>query len=234
MKKFIVIVSLFFSIMGSTVSYADEWKQDSTGWQYVHNDGTVVKDDWFKDPGTGEHYHFDANGYMQVGIVNVEGKDHYFNETGVLQRNTLIPDGRIADCNGEIINDVNDGVTFLLAWLTDVKVGNSKIVTVSIKNICNKPIIIKNLCNIVTNDKVTALYLYNPDESSFYDERTINPNETVNLSFIDRNVSEFYTDESSFIVLTTKIDNLLHLCYSDEHSAVVHESQEELNVIISQ
>jgi len=193
MKKFIAILSLVFSILGSIVSYADEWKQDSTGWQYVHNDGTVVKDSWFKDPDTGERYHFDSNGYMQLGIVNVEGIEYYFNEKGALLRNTLIPDGRIADCNGEIVNDVNDGVTFLLAWLPDVKVGNSKIITVSIKNICNKPIIIENECKIVTNEKVTTLYLYNPDTHGFYDERAINPNETVNMSFIDHNIPGLIT-----------------------------------------
>ena len=161
MKKFIVMVCLVFSVLGSIVSYADEWKQDSTGWQYVYNDGTVLRDNWFTDPETGEIYHFDSNGYMQTGIVNVEGKDRYFNDSGVLLVNGLIPDGRMADRNGEIINDVNDGVTFLVAWLPDMKVGNSKVVSVGIKNISNKPVTVKNNCNIKTNDKTTTLSLYN-------------------------------------------------------------------------
>jgi hypothetical protein len=53
MKKLIVLVSLVFSIFGSIVSYADEWKQDSAGWQYVLNDGSSLKYKWFKEPGTG-------------------------------------------------------------------------------------------------------------------------------------------------------------------------------------
>ncbi len=51
-EKFIVMVSLVFSVLGSIVSYADEWKQDSNGWQYVYNDGTVLRDNWFEDPET--------------------------------------------------------------------------------------------------------------------------------------------------------------------------------------
>ncbi len=230
MKKFIVMMSLVFSVLSSIVSYADEWKQDSTGWQYVYNDGTVLKDNWFTDPETGEHYHFDSNGYMQTGIVNIEGKDRYFNDSGVLLVNGLIPDGRMADRNGEIINDVNDGVTFLVVWLSDVKVGNSKVISVGIKNISNKPVTVKNKCNITTNDKTTTLSLYNPDTHSFYNERTVNSNETVNMSFINPNLSEFYTDESSIIVFPVQIDGKELLCYVNEHVAVImHKSQEELN-----
>ncbi|MDF2889469.1 MAG: putative cell wall binding repeat [Lacrimispora sp.] len=230
MKKFIVMVSLVFSVLGSIVSYADEWKQDATGWQYVYNDGTILKDNWFTDPESGEEYHFDSNGYMQTGIVNINGKDHYFNDTGVLLVNGLIPDGRMADRNGEIINDVNDGVTFLVVWLPDVKVGNSKVVAVGIKNISNKPVTVKNKCDVTTNEKTTTLSLYNPDTHSFYDERTINPNETVNMSFINPNLSEFYMEESSSIMFPVQIDGKLILCYVNEHTAaIMHKSQEELN-----
>jgi len=230
MKKFIVMVSLVFSVLGSIVSYADEWKQDSNGWQYVYNDGTVLRDNWFNDPETGEIYHFDSNGYMQTGIVNIEGKDRYFNDSGVLLVNGLIPDGRMADRNGEIINDVNDGVTFLVVWLSDTKVGNSKVISVGIKNISNKPVTVKNKCDITTNDKTTTLSLYNSDTHSFYNERTVNANETVNMSFINPNLSEFYTDESSMIVFPVQIDGKELLCYVNEHVAVImHKSQEELN-----
>ena len=230
MKKFIVMVSLVFSVLGSIVSYADEWKQDSNGWQYVYNDGTVLRDNWFEDPETGVIYHFDSNGYMQTGIVNIEGKDHYFKDTGALLVNGLIPDGRMADRNGEIINDVNDGVTFLVAWLPDVKVGNSKIVSVGIKNISNKPVTVNNRCYITTNEKTTMLSLYNPDINSFYDERTINSNEMVNMSFVDPNFNEFYTDESSKIMFPTQTDGKQILCYVSEHVAVImHKSQDELN-----
>lgn len=75
----------------SNVSYANEWKQDSTGWQYVRNDGTVVRDGWINTPESGEYYYFDSNGYMQTGIVNMEGKEYYFNDAGVIQTSVLIP-----------------------------------------------------------------------------------------------------------------------------------------------
>lgn len=230
MKKFIVMVSLLFSVLGSIVSYADEWKQDSNGWQYVYSDGTVLRDNWYNDPETGKNYHFDSNGYMQTGIVNIEGKDRYFKDSGELLVNGLIPDGRMADRNGEIFSDVNDGVTFMVAWLPDVKVGNSKIVSVGIKNIGNKSVTVKNRCDITTNEKTTMLSLYNPDTHGFYDERTINPNETVNMSFINPNLNEFYTDESSEIMFPVQIDGIQLFCYVNEHvSVIMHKSQEELN-----
>ena len=89
MKKFIVILSLVFSILGSIVSLADEWRQDSNGWQYVYSDGTFAKNSWLNVSGSGKRYHFDKNGYMQSGVVNVDGKEYYFNDAGELQSNRL-------------------------------------------------------------------------------------------------------------------------------------------------
>ena len=43
---------------------------------------------------------------LQLGIVNMDGKEYYFNDAGVLQTNVLIPDGRMSDRNREIIDDV--------------------------------------------------------------------------------------------------------------------------------
>lgn len=232
MKKLIVLVSLVFSIFGSIVSYADEWKQDSTGWQYVLNDGSSLKDRWFEDPGTSQNYHFDSNGYMQSGVVTVEGKEYYFNESGMLQTSVVIPDGRMSSSTGEIFKDVNDGVTFLITWATDVKVGNGKAVLIAIKNICDKPITIKSNLKIVRNEKMKDLYLFNPDSHSFYEERTINPNEAVGMNFVAPNISEFYTDETSFIVIPVVIGNKEYSCYVYTRTKItLHESTERLNEI---
>ncbi len=232
MKKLIVLVSLVFSIFGSIVSYADEWKQDSTGWQYVLNDGSSLRDKWFREPGTDQFYHFDSNGYMQTGIVTVDGKEYYFNELGVLQTSTVIPDGRMTASRGEIFSDVNDGVTFLITWATDVKVGNSKTVKIAIKNICDKPITIKSNLKIVRNEKMKDLYLFDPNSFSFYEEKTINPNEAVGMNFVAPNISEFYTDETSFIVIPVVIGNKEYSCYVYTRTKITfHESAERMNEI---
>lgn len=232
MKKIIVLISLVFSILGSIVSYADEWKQDSTGWQYVLNDGSSLRDRWFEEPGTDQFYHFDSNGYMQSGIVTVAGKEYYFNESGVLQTSTVIPDGRMSSSTGEIFNDVNDGVTFLLTWVTNVKVGNNITVSIGIKNICDKPITIKSNLKIYRNEKAKDLYLFNPDSYSFCEERTINPNETVGMNFIDQNMSEFYADEKSSIIIPVVIGNKEYSCYAKTRTkTTIHASAERLNEI---
>jgi hypothetical protein len=229
MKKLIVLVSLVFSIFGSIVSFADEWKQDSTGWKYVYNDGTFVKEKWFNNPGTDEYYHFDSNGYMQSGVVNLDGVEYYFNDSGVLQRNIILSDGRRTDDYGVMFSDVNDGITIQQVWLTNVKVGNSIGVTVGIKNICDKPITFKKYCNIIRDGNVTPLYLYDKDTKSFYEEKTINPNETIVLNYIDQNKSEFYTDESSYIELMLQIDNNLYKCTSKIRTLrILHASAEKL------
>jgi hypothetical protein len=50
------------------------------------------------------------------------------------------------------------------------------------------------------------------------------------MSFISRDFSEFYTDESSNIVFPAQIDGKELLCYVNEHVTVImHKSQEELN-----
>lgn len=229
MKKLLVTAIFVFSILSSAVSYADEWKQDSTGWKYVFNDGTFVKDMWFINPGTADCYHFDSNGYMQSGIVNINEEDRLFNESGVLQRNKTLPDGRRTSDDGKIFSDVNDGVTFMLTWLTDTKVGNSKNVAVAIRNICDKPITLKKQCNLIRNDKATSLYLYDPDAKSFYEEKTINPNEMIGVNYIDKSMSDFYTDESATIDLVVQVGNKLYSCPSATRTpSVIHTSAERL------
>lgn len=229
MKKFIVLLSLMFSILGSIVSHADEWRQDSNGWQYVYSDGTFVKNSWLDDPGSGKRYHFDQNGYMQFGVVNVDGKEYYFNDAGELQRNRLIPDGRTLDYNGEIIDNVNDGITMLIAWISDVKVGNGKAISVGITNLCDKTITIKNDCRMISNGNVYTLYLYDVNTHGFYEEKTINPKEQVIMNFIDHNKSEFYIDKSSVLMLRMVINGSEYTCNTTgQNEYVLHASSEKL------
>ena len=61
----------------------DSWYKTQRGlWYYFENDRTTTKRGWFHDKRDNQWYYLDPNtGIMQVGWVNVGGKDYYFNES---------------------------------------------------------------------------------------------------------------------------------------------------------
>lgn len=101
---------------GELIEGSGEWKQK---WWYKRSDGSFPINEWEK---VGDYwYHFDGNGYMQTGWINLEGiwyylDDeggcmqtgwqkiggiwYYFNDSGGLLVDTVTPDGYRVDCNG--------------------------------------------------------------------------------------------------------------------------------------
>ncbi len=197
MKKLIVLLSLIFCLTGHIVSYAGEWTQDSNGWKYIEDNGAMLADTWFQDPSNKCVYHFDSNGYMSTGIVNIEGRTFCFTKDGALQFNGKTSDGRFVDGKGQVIDDVNDGYTFMISSMTENKVGYSRLITMSIRNECNKTLTIMPMCRILREGQEKSLYLYDTETRTFCSERIIKPEETLTICFVDSDISEFYVDESS-------------------------------------
>lgn len=76
-----------------------EWKYDSIGWWYEHDDGSYVKNGW--EEIKGQWYFFGEDGYMKTGWIAWEGKEYYcMDGTGVMLRNTTTPDGFILGSDG--------------------------------------------------------------------------------------------------------------------------------------
>jgi len=199
MKKFIVLLSLLFCLAGSIVSYAGVWIQDSQGWRYMDDNGAILADVSFQDPTNNRIYHFNSDGYMCTGIVNIKDKNYYFGHDGALQLNGKTDDGHLVDGKGQVIDDANDGYTLIISSMTENKVGYSKLAVVSIKNECDKPFTIRPTCGILNGESKKTLYLFNSETHTFDDQRIINPGETLSLSFIDSDMSEFYVDQNSRI-----------------------------------
>lgn len=61
------------------------WIQDSIGWWFKKSDGSYPNNEWVlvKD----KWYHFDGNGYMQVGWLNLNGVKYYLNPSGEMVSN---------------------------------------------------------------------------------------------------------------------------------------------------
>ena len=72
------------TVLLSFTAFAGEWKQDTTGWWYVNDNGTYATNSWQwidgNNDGISECYYFDPNGYCL--------------------QNTTTPDGYIVDVNG--------------------------------------------------------------------------------------------------------------------------------------
>ena len=78
MKK--ILVSLCIVIMTCCPIFASQWIQEGTKWKYEKN-GRILKNEWqFIDS---KYYHFDDQGYMQTGLVDIEGSVYYFLPDGV-------------------------------------------------------------------------------------------------------------------------------------------------------
>ena len=213
MKKFLVLMTLVFCISTSFLSYAGEWKQDTAGWQYVDDNGILLKDTFFKDPSSGLIYFIDSNGYMQTGIVNIDEKDYYFTETGALGKNSITPDGRPTDANGVVFAGFNNGITVMIAAASDTQAGIGKLVVVAYKNECDKTFTIKSNLELTRSGEEKTLYLYDVETKKFYDEKIIKPNETVTLSFAASDLSEFKVDDNNFVQSHVEFN---HLPYSAE------------------
>lgn len=76
MKKQLFLImglSLALTLPASILSFAAEWKQDSTGWWWSEDNGSYPANQWKWIDGNGdgiaESYYFDSNGYVATNTV---------------------------------------------------------------------------------------------------------------------------------------------------------------------
>ena len=78
-----LVVTVFFSAVISMTAFAGEWKHEPAGWWYLNDDGSYPAKCW----------------------KVIDTKQYYFNEQGYLVTNSITPDGKRVDSNGEIIQE---------------------------------------------------------------------------------------------------------------------------------
>ena len=95
MKLIRIMVSAVCLSMGlSFTSYCGEWKQDNNGWWYAEDDGSYIKDNWFKEGNN--WYYFNSDGYMSTGWLKNNDKWYYMDESGVMLKNTVVDGVQLA------------------------------------------------------------------------------------------------------------------------------------------
>lgn len=122
-KKSLMILGLAIgmSLSMSLLSYAGEWKQDTTGWWWQNDDGTYPVNRWQwidgNNDGIAEYYYFNENGYLLVDttipdsyIVNKDGAwiKTYF-RGGEVMLTDASSSGGVQTINAEELNKINTG-----------------------------------------------------------------------------------------------------------------------------
>ncbi|KXB57293.1 GA module, partial [Gemelliphila asaccharolytica] len=64
------------------------WQKDEKGWWYLRENGTYPAGEW--EPVGEKWYHFDPQGYMQTGWLNLDGTWYYLNADGSMAKDTWI------------------------------------------------------------------------------------------------------------------------------------------------
>ncbi len=81
------------------VSYAGTWQLDSVGWWYQTDGGSYLQDTFFTDV-DGNTYYFTGRGYMVTGWKQIKNEWYYFDESGAMQKDTIIDGIYYVDANG--------------------------------------------------------------------------------------------------------------------------------------
>ena len=85
----------------SIVRQAKWIQEDGSGrWWYQNADGSYPKGGWWQEPATGTWYFFDAQGYMQTGWIDWNGKSYYCSENGDMLTNCMTPDNYLVGADG--------------------------------------------------------------------------------------------------------------------------------------
>jgi hypothetical protein len=73
MKKLnLLFATVIISGSLSFVAFADEWKQNATGWWYENDNGSYPADCWREI--NGKQYYFDSSGYLLLNTTTPDGK----------------------------------------------------------------------------------------------------------------------------------------------------------------
>ncbi len=73
------------------------WEEKDGIWRYRNADGSYQTTSWKKIEEI--WYYFDANGYMQTGWIQVDGKEYYCDSSGAMLHDTIV-DGRQLGSDG--------------------------------------------------------------------------------------------------------------------------------------
>lgn len=94
-KNLVCLILVSVSLLGfNSVSANAEWKQNSNGkWNYITEDGSILKNTWFYDKSTNVWCHLNENGIRNIGWFQDKGKWYYLYNDGKLAINTTTPDG---------------------------------------------------------------------------------------------------------------------------------------------
>lgn len=108
LKKGIATILTVFMTMGSVItSYAGQWGFDGPEnwkWWYQEDNATRVANSWKEIKG--KWYHFDGNGYLDIGWHWIDGNNdgtaecYYLDDSGCLLINGTAPDGSVVNEDG--------------------------------------------------------------------------------------------------------------------------------------
>lgn len=201
MKKLLVLlISATIAISSTIVSFAGEWKQDSVGWWYQNDDGSYVKNDWLT---LGDaRYRFDSNGYMQTGLIEVNGIKHFFDNDGRMMFNGNTPEGYRIDFDGRVIDENTPGINFSIVWTSEEN-GASKLLACRFINEGKTEITVNPIVEVNTGGMIKKFYLI--------DLKTLTPcdygvvpanNQKTNFAFVSEDYQQFTFNESSTLKFT--------------------------------
>lgn len=213
MKKLLVLLmSASIAISSTIVSFAGEWIQDDVGWWYQNDDGSYVKNDWLT---LGDRkYHFDSNGYMQTGLIEVNGIKHYLYTDGSLTYNWNTPEGYRVDNDGRILDDNTPGMIFTVIWSAGQKLINTNLIVCRFVNEGKMDIVVDPVVVVETNGKVKNLRMFDMKTLTYCDQGIVPANkQDTDFAFIADEHQQFYTNDNSTLNVTVSCDSFDNYYY---------------------
>ncbi|WP_313069742.1 hypothetical protein [Lacrimispora sp.] len=207
MRKFLALLMSVIITMSSTIiSFAGEWKQDNVGWFYQNDDGSHVKDDWLT---LGDRkYHFDSNGYMQTGLIEVNGIKHYLYTDGSLTYNWNTPEGYRVDNDGRILDDNTPGMIFSVIWGSGQKLVKTNLVVCRFVNEGKMDIVVDPVAVVITNGKTKNLRMFDMKTLTYCDQGIVPANkQETDFVFITDEHQQFYTNDNSTLDITISCES---------------------------
>lgn len=128
MKRVIRVAAiLLFSMLFTTLAYADGWINDSNGRKYMKHDGSCYTSEWFKDGTTKKWYYFGPDGYMAHDQW-IDGT-YYVDSNGEMLQDAVTPDLYYVNKDGKYYNIKNEKGQKVYTGVYDVQ---GAIVTVTV------------------------------------------------------------------------------------------------------
>lgn len=214
MKRLLVLfMSATIAICSSMISFAGEWKQDSAGWWYQNDDGSYIKNDWLTLSDT-DKYHFDQNGYMQTGLIEVNGIKYYLYEDGRLTYNWNTPEGYRVDNDGRVLEDNTPGVNFSVLWATGTENKSVDLLVCRFINEGKVDIVVDSVVEINTDGMIKKLRMFNTNTLTPCDYGIVPANnQDIDFVFMVDNFQQFTVNESSTLNFTVSCDSFANSYY---------------------